>query len=274
MRGLVAVGLLVVPSLLGGCAGAAVTANEPTVSADLPEPPGGMRWVGMKRVVVAVPDGWTTGGTRCGAPVEDTVYFDNGAVYDCADPVPESEIGNVSSLAVLDTTWGYGELVTRTMETVGDVDGREVVELPGCNEWFSGVCRKIFAVPEEGVAFAVVISDPDDADDLDDADYEAVRDSLRILPDGQVTVPLATSRHGYTPTRGDRRPAVEALVGVIEKAGLRAEVVVLERSNEDDLDMLALGQGALLGIDPPLGSVVDEGATVTISVAGPHLRAE
>ena len=65
------------------------------------DPPEGSRWVGYDGVVVAVPDWWTTGETQCGAPVEDTVYFDSGAVYDCSDPADPATVQEVSSLAVL-----------------------------------------------------------------------------------------------------------------------------------------------------------------------------
>jgi hypothetical protein len=40
-----------------------------------PDAPEGTRWVGSGRVVVAVPDWWSTGETRCLLPVEDTVYW-------------------------------------------------------------------------------------------------------------------------------------------------------------------------------------------------------
>ena len=48
----------------------------------MPAPPDGTRWVGLDRVVVAVPDWWTTGETQCLAPVETTVYFDSAAQAD------------------------------------------------------------------------------------------------------------------------------------------------------------------------------------------------
>src|SRR3954454_16599015 len=85
-------------------------------------PPDGTRWVGYDGAVVAVPDWWTTGETRCGAPVEDTVYFDSGATVDCSVPDYDdaAAAGEVSSLAVLCDNDRYG---------AADLDG-------DCEEWF------------------------------------------------------------------------------------------------------------------------------------------
>lgn len=221
--------------------------------------PEGTRWVGMNGVVVAVPDWWTTGETRCATPVEDTVYFDSGAIVDCADPVPDTVAGEVSSLAVLDGTTGHGEWKTGEMEPVAEVDGREVVELEKCEQWFEGVCRRLFAVPDEGVVFAVTIAD------CSDADYQAIRDSVRILPEGQTTVPLRAEDWG-TPGWGAEPDYVPRLVRAIRGAGLQTEVVE-ERIPKDSPGMVAdLPAGSYLGSDPEPGSVVDEGATVRISV--------
>ena len=65
----------------------------------------------------------------------------------------------MSALAVLDATGGYGEYQTRSMHRVAEVDGEAVLETDGCEEWFEGVCRRIYAVPSEGVVFAVTIAD-------------------------------------------------------------------------------------------------------------------
>ena len=220
------------------------------------------RWVGLGRVVVAVPEWWTTGETQCLAPVETTVYYDEGATADCADPVPPATVREVSALAVLDGTSGYGEYLTRDMEPVGQVAGREVLERDGCEEWFEGVCRRVFAVPEEGVVFAVTIHDKGDGD------YEEIRDSLRILPDGETTVPLASS-DGWTPSWGAEPRVVDAVVEGVESAGLAADVVTAERPQGPDVDVADLPEGSLLDIEPAMGSPIDEGGTVTITVSGP-----
>ena len=247
--------LALVLAVTAACGEASTTEAtvEPTAAPD------GTRWVGMNGVVVAVPDWWSTGETQCATPVEDTVYFDSTATVDCQDPVPESIARQVSALALLDGTGGYGEFKTRDLDDVAEVDGHEVVELEGCERWFPGVCRRLFAVPDEGVVFAVTIADPGDGD------YEAIRDSVRILPAGETTVPLRAADWG-TPGWGAEPDYVPRLVRAVREAGLEPEIVE-ERIPKDSPGMVAdLPPGSYLGSDPELGSVADKGATVRISV--------
>lgn len=263
MRALAPIGALVGLVLVSGCA---QVTNDATGS--FPAPPDGTRWVGMGRVVVAVPDWWTTGETQCYAPVEDTVYFDPSVTTECAgEPVP-SAVREVSALAVLDATSGYGENEVRTMRSIGAVGGREVLERATCEGWFHGVCRRLFAVPSEGAVFAVTIAG------AGDGSYEQIRDSARILPDGLTTVPLATSDE-WTPTWGAEPRVADTLVSSLEDAGLHVEVETTERSVREDTAMDAnLREGSLLGVSPELGSVIDVGGTVTVTVAGPPLNTE
>lgn len=253
---------VLVSVLVGGCGqSSGDSASDPTV----PAPPAGTRWVGSGQVVVAVPDWWTTGETQCLAPVEDTVYFDRAATARCSNPPAPSTVREVSALAVLDADSGYGELVVRDMEPIGEVDGREVVESGECEEWFEGVCRRLFAVPSEGVVFAVTIADKSDGD------YEAIRDSLHILPETSTTVPLAT-RDGWTPAWGAEPKVTDALVHQLKDAGLNVETKTAERpSNDDGGDYDSFPEGSLLDVSPALGSVIDVGGTVTVTVSGRSL---
>lgn len=212
-----------------------------------------------------MPDWWTTGETQCGAPIEDTVYFDIAATYDCANPPTPSTVREVSALAVLDASSGYGELMVRDMAAIGKVDGREVVEREGCEEWFDGVCRRLFAVPSEGVVFAVTIAEDGDGD------YEVIRDSLIVLPDSSTTVPLAT-RDGWTPTWGADPGATDKLVAQLKDAGLAVKIKTIDRDAGDTVGHLAsFPEGSLLDVSPALGSVIDTGGTVTVSVSGRSL---
>ncbi|CUR59084.1 exported hypothetical protein [metagenome] len=252
------VAALLALACLSGCGEAT---GEDSASS-FPAAPEGSRWVGYGQVVVAVPDWWTTGETQCLAPVEDTVYFDSAATVDCQDPPAPSTVREVSALAVLDATRGYAENEVRSMEPIAEASGREVVERSGCEEWFPGVCRHLFAVPSEGVAFAVTIAESGDGD------YETIRDSLRILPDGLTTVPLEIyGPSGWTPTWGADPLAVTVLVEAIESAGLRVETTTLERADGGDL-AAGLVPGSLLDVEPQLGSVIEVGGTVTLTVAG------
>jgi hypothetical protein len=208
------------------------------------DPPEGMRWVGYDGAVVAVPDWWTTGETRCGAPVEDTVYFDSGAIIDCVDPGHDASVDEVSSLAVLRDNDGYGE---------DELDG-------GCEEWFPGVCRRLFAVEGTDAIFAVTI------DEERDGDFEEIRDSARILPDGVTTVPLAITSGRWTPTWGAEPRSARALTKAIEAAGLEVEVETVEP--DPDGDVADLPPGSLLDVEPALGTPVAEGARVLVTVMG------
>jgi hypothetical protein len=239
--------------------------SEHTETSAIPPPPDGMRWVGLGRVVVAVPDWWTTGDTQCLSPIEDTVYFETGAITRCGE-APSTSPREVSALAVIDATTGYGEQQVRAMRPVGTVSGREVLERDGCEERFEGVCRRVFAVPSEGVVFAVSISDPGDAD------YDAIRDSLRILPESMTVVPLADNA-GTTPTFGAEPAATRRLQAAIEAAGLQVELVEPPEPEEGVLDeSVDFSAGTFLDVSPALGSPIDVGGTVTVTVAGPTVR--
>ncbi|GAB3196552.1 hypothetical protein GCM10027062_06060 [Nocardioides hungaricus] len=210
------------------------------------DPPAGMRWVGYGGAVVAVPDWWTTGETQCGAPVEDTVYFDSGAVIDCADPVDPRTVREVSSLAILDNG--------NDRYRADDLDG-------ACEEWFPGVCRRLFALPDSETIFAVTIADEGDGD------FAEIRDSARELPDGVTTVPLAIGgAGGWTPTWGAEPPFARALTRAIEAAGLEAEVETVEP--DPNGDVADLPRGSLLDVEPAPGTPIEEGGRVKVSVMG------
>lgn len=209
-------------------------------------PPENSRWVGYDGAVVAVPDWWTTGETQCGAPVEDTVYFDSGAVYDCSIPDYDASVDEVSSLAVLRNDSGRYDGY--------DLDGE-------CEEWFEGVCRRLFAVEGTDAIFAVTI------DEAGDGDFEVIRDSARTLPDGVTTVPLAIGGpDGWTPAWGAEPDFVGDLVDAIEAAGLEADVETVDP--DPDGDVADLPPGSLLDVEPQLGTPIEDGGTVVVTVMG------
>ena len=178
------------------------------------DPPEGTRWVGYDGQVVAVPDWWTTGETQCGEPVEDTVWFDSGAIHRCADPASASEVRASSNLAVRSE------------------DGR--------------------------TSFAVTIADEADGSEAD------IVESERTLPDGVTTVPLEVD--GSTPSWGADPDVADALVAAIEDAGLEAEVEVLEP--DPGGDVADLPRGALLDVEPTLGTPIARGGRVLVTVMG------
>ena len=222
----------------------------------------------MSGVVVAVPEWWSTGETQCLAPVEDTVYVDPSTTPGCAGVAPPAAVREVSALAILDATGGYGEEVVRSMPPVAEVAGHEVLEREAGEECFDGVCRRLFAVPSEGVVFAVTIAEEGDGS------YAEIRDSLRILPDSLTTIPLAAD-DGRTPTWGAGPAVTNGLVDTLDDAGLRVEMETAQRPDADSsADYATHPPGSLLDVKPALGSVIDVGGTVTVTVAGRNLSAE
>jgi hypothetical protein len=125
------------------------------------------------------------------------------------------------------------------------------------------VCRRLFAVPDEGVAFAVTIAE------TGDGSYEEIRDSVQILPDHLTTVPLATT-DGWTPAWGAGPRVTDALVAALEDAGLVVETETAVPEGDALADYASFPAGSLLDVSPVLGSVVETGGTVRITVAGPR----
>lgn len=224
----------------------------------LPDPPDGTRWVGHDGVVVAVADWWSTGETQCLAPVEDTVYFDSGAMADCPDPADPATVREVSALAVLDGSSGYGEKLLGEMEPVGG----GILERPGCEEWFPGVCRRVFALEGTDVVFALTIVGSEDGD------HDAIRDSVRPLPAGFTTVPIAVGQFPRTPAWGDRPAVAKEYIAALEAAGLSAEVTYLDVERGGVGDPASFPRGHLLEVDPTPGTPIEEGGTVAITLMG------
>ena len=110
----------------------------------------------------------------------------------------------------------------------------------------------------EGPEFVVTVAD--DAD----GDREAIEQSERALPDGVTTVPLEVD--GWTPTWGADPEVAQALATAIERAGLEVDVEVLEP--DPDADVADLPRGALLDVEPALGTPVAVGSTVKVTVMG------
>ncbi|GAB3991124.1 PASTA domain-containing protein [Nocardioides marmoraquaticus] len=249
--------VLALGMLLSGCGSSGGGSSQE-------EHDGDVRWVGAGSVAVAVPAWWTTGETRCLKPIETTVYAESGAMTDCADEPTDAELAEVSSLAVIRTDSALGEGLLREMRPAGSVDGREVLELDGCADFWDAVCRRVFAVPSAGVAFGVVIAD--DAD----GSFRAVRDSLRVLPDDTTTVPTTYGRFEETPGWGAPPGVVEHYARALDAAGLVVERVVAPLPGADDAgaggSIADLPPGSLLDVDPQPGTPVPRGSSVTVTV--------
>lgn len=228
----------------------------------------GPRRVGVGGVTVAVPAAWGTGLTRCLKPVAPTVYLETGAMTDCADEPTDRE-RRVPSLAVVDPTSGLGEALLARLRPAGEVDGDGVLDsgpgclphvplLPGPEHGRAESCSSAVAVPEAGALFVATAWGAEAQ-----ATVAGIRSSLAVLPPGYITVPLAGRGSAYTPGTGAPAATVPALASAIEDAGLRVETV---RDGRTDVH-----EGTYLGADPPLGTPLPRGATVTLRLAsGAH----
>ncbi len=163
---------------------------------------------------------------------------------------------------MLDSRSGHGEFLTRTMQPIAEVSGHEVVEAKECDDWFEGICRQLFAVPDEGVVFAVTLTEDGGAT------YEEIRDSVRILPEALTTVPLAVEA-GWTPTWGAEPRDAQDLIKALKRAGLLVEIETADMEADSRTGLGAgLAKGSLLDVQPTLGSIIDVGGTVTVTLAG------
>lgn len=204
-------------------------------------PPPGFRWVGIGRAVIAVPDSWATNRLYCGTPLADTVIIDQGAVCLAYRPQPP----RTSAVHVREPYQGEDFSAYDEVRVAGERALRGPVD---CHRQPSEVvlCRQSVVLPDLGAVFDATTT----------RDRERLGEILgRIspLPAGQVAVP------GFQMLFLDHQEAsAAAYVRVLERAGLRA---VVRTAQHGDLD-----PGFVLDAAPAPGSVVKEGATVTVTV--------
>jgi hypothetical protein len=195
-------------------------------------PPPGTRYVGIGRVVVAVPEDWADGAASCNSPTRDTVFFP--WPQDCA-------LGGrpgVSSLAISSLPFQETGASRAEMKVTTEVDGNPVLESGAtCTRSDPGICRQSFGIPDLHAFFTVTSVSPNGV--------SAIRGSLRVLPDGQSTVPFVTKW-------GDWRAA-------FRQVGLEVRV----RHQPCPGSSTCLGPFATT---PAAGHVVPTGSTVTIEV--------
>jgi hypothetical protein len=219
-------------------AGSVVRSGDPVtlvVAGDGPKPsvPDGTKLVGMKKVVVAVPDSWGTERTKCGQPTHDTVYF-NPVGRDCL-----VEQAGTSSVLILDLDSEEGSDVAAVATTPSEINGIDVLRgPPECPD--TAICEvpyeEVVVVPEQGVVLAV----PEGGGGAE------VLESLQLLPEGYTTVPyiaLGTE--------------LEDAKSLVRNAGLVADV----RGPVNALSTVVVGLVAPVG-----GTAYSVGGTVTLEV--------
>ena len=165
---------------------AADTTKTPE-SLPFPVPPEGMKWVGQKRLVVAVPTEWPVTEKVCGTgALGEVVDGAKAARVNCASPGEEARV-SLTSLAD-----DPEPSIQRSCE-------QPAVNPPTC---YGG---EIFS--EQGISVRVAITGEEAAKQVD-----RILDSAMILPAGWTTVPFA----GFS--------NVSKRVDLLETAGFKIEV--------------------------------------------------
>lgn len=201
-----------------------------------PQAPPGTRLVGMDRVAVAVPEGWGTNAVDCDGHTaqRESVVFDSEVVELCDPPAHV----DVSSLHIVESSSDWAKPYLSNAHPAGEIEGVPIARVPTHEDGarFAGA----LIVESEDVVMWVLSPDADVVDEI--------LDSVVIVPDGYVTVPTDPN----APLASDQ--------AAMETAGLSVEVV--ERFKP------GWSAGSLISSDPPLGSVVPVGSTVTLVVTG------
>lgn len=192
---------------------------------EMTPPPAGMRWQGIHGVVVAVPDSWQTQGQPCAWGNEAAVRFvlRNAPIFNCPNLAP----GEVPSSALLVGPVGVQGLADpRTLRHHVTVHGLAVRDGGvRCGDGLPRRCTVAFVVPSAEAAFEVVYSGH-----AAQRFVRAVRDSVRLLPDGYTTVPAIpygtpVGRAKTTLTaaglsgQASRVPFPHSVVGTLPEAG-------------------------------------------------------
>jgi hypothetical protein len=207
--------------------------NHPSTSPSAPQAPPGTRLVGMGRLAVAVPKGWSTNDEKCGSALSNTVIFEANRVVWCglAHRPHVSALHIVSATSPLALPWIYAHL------TASELDGIKIQRTPTStgNEGSAGA----LVARSQGVVMYVTSPDR--------AVVESVLDSVMVLPAGWVTIPF--------------NPDLPLLPNevALKRIGLNIEITRRHLPGRS--------AGALIGATPAFGSVVPVGSTVHLVVA-------
>jgi hypothetical protein len=204
----------------------------PTAGKSTLEIPNGMRLVGYGGVTVSVPQGWSTDQTKCGQPLADTVYLQTDGQRGC---LVEAD-GPVNSLAIAATSSFVGQALAGTATEPVEINGISARQT-GVADEADGTVTQSIVVPEEQVVFTLSVADK--------PTLQAIRESLRSLPEGFTSVPFGLA--------GTANPST-----LVERAGLEASIVEKARPT--------LAGGTLLDVVPAPGSVLALGDGVTLTV--------
>ncbi|MFI5730595.1 PASTA domain-containing protein [Kribbella sp. NPDC051587] len=233
---------LAVAAVIGGST--ALTNNTTTV---VPQPPvagnpvpEGMRLVGLGHVAIAVPKTWATNKLHCGTPTVDSVIVDPGPQGYCLVP----RAAGVESIEL-------GPLPADPAEPNAEIDGVPVAKQPEA-------CTLVGSLTGQKVNFCSA--------------------SVQI-PSLKLTITAAVQGEGMEPTQMlERVFVVPDLTGVpgfqtldLETsqakylAALKADGLVPEIVSKP---APGVPKGSVTAVSPVAGTMVPNGSTVTVTVAG------
>lgn len=207
--------------------------------AAVPASPPETRLVGRNKVVVAVPQNWSTDGVGCDGhtAIESTVVFDASGTRACK--VLQSTTPPSLHIVSTDSVWSRPWVEAQGTETT--VDGVMVKRVDGgCDQLLPGRCSGAVVVESQDAVMYVLSDEPDVV--------SAVLDSVQILPAGYTTIPVDHSS-----------PVAATIATMQDVAGLKVDIV--------HEAVPGLSQGVLLDTDPALGEVVQVGGSVTVTIS-------
>ncbi len=210
-----------------------VVSGSARVAAAPPRAPAGARLVGLRDIVVAVPAEWSTNDIRCGEPMSDTVSFDSDKVRSCR-AMPSA---GISALHIVDSESQRAASFIEQAQPAGEVDGVSIARTPVAADGTGGYIGALVVNRSKVVMWVT---------SLEQSTIERVLDSVAVLPDGYVTVPIDPNG----PWRSTR--------GRMLQAGLDLSIVRRARAG--------LSGNVILDIEPPAGAVVPKGSTVRVTL--------
>jgi hypothetical protein len=215
--------------------------SKPPIAAQTPDsvPPAGMRWVGLGKLAIAVPQEWETNALQCATPVRDTVIINLGMVHLCKPPRPRG----VESVEL--GTGAPGDRFRFHADEIIDIDGvraerQRTTCTPGSSSE-AALCTGVVLVPSQGVWFLVESST--NAETVD-----RVLQQITVVPD----------RVGVPAFLGSGKDQAKKYLDLLIAQGLRPEVNTVEVSD----DMLE----EVTKVSPAAGTMVKPGTEVTVTV--------
>lgn len=211
------------------------TPNDPAV------PPPGMRLVGLDHAAIAVPDSWGTNETRCGTPQKDTVIINVGGTETCAASRPR----NVDSVEISQGPSHFDQVSPERI-TIDAVDAER--QPTACELGASGgptVCSgAVFVLP-----FKVWFR----AESSTSARVDEILDQIRVVP-RRVGIPEYATTFIDAQERSGARYLTQ-----LEGLGFEVQQVTKPKAGLDP--------GFVLGVSPAVGTMVEPGSTVTVTVS-------